>query len=103
MDKKIVGLVGAIAAIAAPEAVQAMPATAANAGVILHVQSYVELLDPIPNAASLLSAVDSAPATDALKVQKVQYYHHHHHHHHWRRRHYHHHHHHHHRGYGYRY
>lgn len=116
MDKKIVGLVGALSALAAPETVQAMPATGPNVNDVLRVQSYAELLDPIPNAVALLRAADAAPAPEAGSVQQVQYYYHHHHHHHhhhhgyWRpyyyyypRPYYHHHHHHHHHHHGYYY
>jgi hypothetical protein len=80
MDKKIVGLVGALSVLPPVEAVQAMPAPAPSVNDILRVQSYVELLDPIPNAAALLRVVDAAPEPDS--VQQVQYYEHHHHHHH---------------------
>ncbi len=102
MDKRIISLVGALSAFAIPEAVQAMPATTANANDVLRVQSYAELLDPIPNAAALLRAADAAPQPESGSVQLAQYggdyyhHHHHHHHHHYRYRYYHHHHHHHH-------
>ena len=107
MDKKIVGLVGALAVLPPVEAVQAMPAPAPSVNDILRVQSYAELLDPIPNAAALLRVVDAAPAPEPGSVQQVQYYEHHHHHHHhhngyWRPY-YHHHHHHHHHHHGYYY
>lgn len=96
MDKKILGLVGAITALGAPQAVQAAPA--ANPTDILKVESYADLLNPIPNAAQILMAVDSETSSQPARIDKVQYHHHHHHHHHhwWRRRWWHHHHHHHH-------
>ena len=79
MDKKIVGLVGALSVLPPVEAVQAMPAPAPSVSDILRVQSYAELLDPIPNAAALLRVVDAAPAPEPGSVQQVQYYEHHHH------------------------
>jgi hypothetical protein len=101
MDQKIVGIgiVGALAGMASLEATQ--PATAGPEPVLRGVQSYADLLDPIPNALATLRAIDAAPvqaASAADGVQVAQYHHHHHHHHHHRviRRHRHHHHHHHH-------
>ncbi|MHB8885906.1 MAG: hypothetical protein ACYC5H_12675 [Methylovirgula sp.] len=83
MYRKIIGLIGAMTAFVAPQAVRAQPAATPSATEVLNVQSYGDLLDPIPNAASVLRAIDSAPRP--ARVQKVQYYgqdHHHHHHHH---------------------
>jgi hypothetical protein len=107
MEKKIAGLLGAVATLGAFGAAQAAPAPAP--GDVLRANSFTELLQPIPNAAALLRAVDeSRPDLSAeANVQLAQYHHHHHHHHHaWRRyrpvvvvprhRHHHHHHHHHH-------
>jgi len=104
MDKKLVGLVGAMSA--------ALPMTAAQSATTVEfertmsVQSYAELLAPVPNARALLETADAlaqrARETAAGREQVAQwggYYYHHHHHHHnnyWRRRRYHHHHHHHH-------
>ncbi len=82
MDRRIVGLVGALSTLAAPETVQATPAAAPNINDVLRVQSYAELLDPIPNAVALLRAADAAPPPETSSVQLVQYYYHHHHHHH---------------------
>ena len=51
---------------------------------VLRANSFAELLEPIPNAAALLRAVDKSrpnPPADE-NVQLAQYYHHHHHHHH---------------------
>ncbi|HZV04629.1 MAG TPA: hypothetical protein VE999_06035 [Gemmataceae bacterium] len=99
MDKKIVGLMGAVTATAltAPQGAQAMPAQPEN---IMQISSYAQLLDPIPNAAQVLQAVDSSASQNPARIQKTQYYYHHHHHHHhhhwWRHFFYHHHHHHHH-------
>jgi hypothetical protein len=109
MEKKIAGLLGAMATLGAFNAAQAAPTPAPSD--VLRANSFAELLEPIPNAAALLQAVDeSGPVSSASdNIQLAQYYHHHHHHHHhsaWRRygpvvvvpryRHHHHHHHHHH-------
>jgi hypothetical protein len=82
MDKRIAGLLGAVAAVGALSAAQA--STTPNASDALKVNSYADLLEPIPNAASILQALDEqTPATSAdAKVQLAQFYHHHHHHHH---------------------
>lgn len=98
MDKKIAGLVAAIGALAPLGAAQA----AAGPGDVeqaMRVQSFSELLQPIPNAAALLKVVDESQAAPSQGAQLAQLYHHHHHHHHhyyrrWRRHHHHHHHHH---------
>lgn len=120
MEKKIAGFLGAIAALGAVNAAEAAPIPATAPGDVLRANSFAELLEPIPNAAALLRAVDeSAPVSSADEnIQLVQYHHHHHHHHHHRfyprygygfgdgygygygyRRYHHHHHHHHHHGY----
>jgi hypothetical protein len=112
MDKKIAGLLGAVASLGAMNAAQATPAPSPAPSDVLRANSFADLLEPIPNAAALLQAVDeSAPARSA-NVQLAQvivvgpHHHHHHHHHAYRRvivvparRHHHHHHHHHHNGY----
>ena len=81
MDKKIAGLLGAAAALGTLNAAQAAPAPAPSD--VLRANSFADLLEPIPNAASLLQAIDeSAPAPSADgNVQLAQFYHHHHHHH----------------------
>jgi hypothetical protein len=96
MEKKIAGLLGAVAALGAFTAAEAAPMPAPTE--ILRANSFADLLEPIPNAAALLQAVDeSAPATSADgNIQLAQYHHHHHHHHHYRRHLHHNHHHHHH-------
>ena len=100
MEKRIAGLLGAVATLGAMNAAQAAP-TPQVPTETLRANSFAELLEPIPNAASVLKTVDEsqpAPSTEG-NVQLAQYYYHHHHHHHhfWRRyRRYHHHHHHHH-------
>jgi hypothetical protein len=82
MDKKIAGLLGAAAALGTLNAAQAAPAPAPSD--MLRANSFAELLEPIPDAASLLQAIDEqAPAKSADEnVQLAQYYPHHHHHHH---------------------
>lgn len=109
MEKKIAGLLGAVAALGAVNAAQAAPTPQVPSGIsseTLTANSFTELLEPIPNAAVLLRAVDQTPPAPSVSgnVQLAQYYrhHHHHHHHHFWRRYRHHHHHHHHHGY-YRY
>jgi hypothetical protein len=114
MDKKIAGFLGAVATLGTVGAAQASPVPTPAPGDVLRANSFAELLEPIPNAAALLQAVDeSAPAPSAnenvqLAQIFIEHHHHHHHHHHaWRRyaprvvvvpprRYYHHHHHHHH-------
>jgi hypothetical protein len=110
MDKKIAGLLGAVAALSTLGAAQATPATGTPDA--LTANSYADLLEPIPNAAKTLQALDEqTPAKSAegnVQVAQMHRHHHHHHHSHWRRgpvvvigrhRHHHHHHHHHHHNY----
>ena len=112
MDKSIIGLVAALAA-AAPLAHAEAAVSPEDAAKALQASSVAELLDPVPNSAAILAALDAnreaQPAAAADKgVQVAQWHHHHHHnwgwgggwghhhHHHnyyWRRRYYHHHHH----------
>ena len=81
MDKKIAGLLGAVAAVGALGPAQASAAPAPSA--VLKAHSYADLLEPIPNAAKVLQALDEqAPPETEPKVQLAQWYHHHHHHHH---------------------
>ena len=104
MDKKIAGLLGAVAALGTVGVAQASPAPTGGQPDALQANSYADLLQPIPNAAALLTAIDEgAPNSLAeAKVQLAQMHHHHHHHSYSRRvvvkrpRHHHHHHHHHH-------
>ncbi len=89
MEKKIAGLLGAIATLGVANAAQAAPVPGPAPTDVLRANSFADLLNPIPNAAALLLAVDqSAPVSSANEnVQLAQYHHHHHHHHHhgWRR------------------
>lgn len=100
MEKRIAGLLGAVATLGALNAAQAAPTPQAPIEA-LRANSFAELLEPIPNAVSVLKVVDESPTAPSTEgnVQLAQYYYHHHHHHHhhfWRRwRHHHHHHHHH--------
>jgi hypothetical protein len=84
MEKKIAGLLGAVATLGAFNAAQAAPAPSPAPSDVLRANSFADLLEPIPNAGSLLQSIDeSAPAQSADgNVQLAQYYHHHHHHHH---------------------
>jgi hypothetical protein len=84
MEKKIAGLLGAVATLGAFNAAQAAPAPNPAPTDVLRANSFAELLTPIPNAASLLQAIDeSAPPPSADdNVRLAQFYDHHHHHHH---------------------
>jgi hypothetical protein len=83
MDKKIAGLLGAVAAVGALASAHAAPAPAPLASDPLQVNSYSELLEPIPNAAAVLKVMDErGPPSAEGNVQLAQFYHHHHHHHH---------------------
>jgi hypothetical protein len=90
MQKAMTGLLGAVAALGALGAAQAAPTP--NPEASLKVSSFAELLEPIPDAAVRLKAMDEAQSSEGT-VQLA--YHHHHHHHRYFRRHHHHHHHHH--------
>ena len=94
MDKRLAGLIGAASAMVTISGAQ--PATAAaepDIQNVMRVDSYADLLAPIPNARAVLEAVDAAaakiPATakadEAFDSKVAQYFyhdHHHHHHHH---------------------
>jgi hypothetical protein len=84
MEKKIAGLLGAMATLGAFNAAEAAPIPSPAPTDILRASSFADLLEPIPNAAALLQAVDeSRPSPSAdQNVQLAQFYHHHHHHHH---------------------
>src|SRR6202171_6402200 len=84
MEKKIAVLLGAMATLGAFNAAEPLPFPGPPPPVVLRPISFAALLEPIPNAAALLQAVDeSRPAPSADEnVQLAQYYHHHHHHHH---------------------
>ena len=83
MDKKIAGLLGAVAALSTMGAAQAAAPASADA---MQVNSYADLLTPVPNAMQALVADDAArDAKTVGGVQmaqiSVQVGHHHHHHH----------------------
>jgi hypothetical protein len=85
MDKKIAGLLGAVASLGAMNTAQAAPTPAPSD--VLRANSFADLLEPIPNAAALLQAVDESVPAPAARVQLAQLvivgpHHHHHHHHH---------------------
>ena len=69
MEKRIAGLLGAVATLGAFNAAQAAPTP--NPTDVLRANSYADLLEPIPNAASLLKAVDESkpvPSADRKSV-----------------------------------
>jgi hypothetical protein len=84
MEMKIAGLLGAMASLGAFNAAEAAPVAHPAPAEILNANSFADLLQPIPNAATLLQIVDeSGPIPSANEnIQQVQFYHHHHHHHH---------------------
>jgi hypothetical protein len=86
MEKKIAGLLGAMAALGAFNAAEAAPTPSPTPSDALRANSFADLLEPIPNAAALLKAVDEsrpAPSADEnVRLAQVFYHHHHHHHHH---------------------
>jgi hypothetical protein len=86
MEKKIAGLLGAVATLGAFNAAQAAPTPSPAPSDVLRANSFADLLEPIPNAAKLLQAVDeSAPAPSAnenMQLAQIYIEHHHHHHHH---------------------
>ena len=85
MDKRIAGLLGAVGALAS--LLGAGAASAADSAAMLKVQSYAELLNPIPNAKAVLAAVDETQDRTGKSFEVAE---HHHHHHHRRHRHHHH-------------
>jgi hypothetical protein len=86
MEKKIAGLLGAVATLGAFNAAQAAPTPSPAPSDILRANSFADLLEPIPNAATLLQAIDeSAPppsANENMQLAQIYIEHHHHHHHH---------------------
>ena len=84
MEKKIAGLLGAMATLGAFNGAEAAPAPSPAPTDVLRANSFADLLEPIPNAAALLRAVDEQRPNSSAdeNVQLAQFYHHHHHHHH---------------------
>jgi hypothetical protein len=76
MDKKIAVLLGAVGALSSFDAAQA--AVAIDPTTVLQAQTYADLLNPIPNAATTLKAVDEAGAPAPLRVSENSHHHHHH-------------------------
>ena len=60
MEKKIAGLLGAMATLGAFNAAQAAPTPSPAPTDVLRANSFADLLEPIPNAATLLLAVDES-------------------------------------------
>ena len=90
MDKKLIGVIGGVSALALLSgSAVAAPSPSEDAG-LKPARSFSELLDPIPNATTVLriedeKAMSGAQAEEGL-TQVAQYHHHHHHHHHHRYR-----------------
>ncbi len=100
MERKIAGLLGAAAALGTLNAAQAAPAPDPSDS--LKVNSYADLLEPIPNALAVLQAIEEKQPVKPWEdnVQLAQFYYHHHHHHGYYHHHHHGYYHHHHHGYG---
>jgi hypothetical protein len=81
MDKKIAGLLGAVATLGALNAAHAAPAPNSAPDDVLRANSFTDLLEPIPNAAKLLQAIDeSAPGpstNENVQLAQLYVYHHH--------------------------
>ena len=77
MERKIAGLLGAMAALGAFNAAEAAPMPSPAPSDVLRANSFAELLDPIPNAAALLQAVDESGSASSAdeNVQLAQYHH----------------------------
>jgi ABC-type nickel/cobalt efflux system permease component RcnA len=86
MEKKIAGLLGAVATLGAFNAAQAAPTPSPAPSDVMRANSFADLLEPIPNAAALLQAVDESapapPANENMQLAQIYIEHHHHHHHH---------------------
>jgi hypothetical protein len=80
MDKKVAGLIGAMSALVAAVPAQAATSRPLTADAVMEASSYAELMQPIPNALSLLPTAapagptSMAPVSDSqAMVQEVQY------------------------------
>ena len=82
MERKIAGLLGAMATLGAVNAAQAAPMPTPVPSEALQANSFAELLEPIPNATDLLSAIDESQQSPSTErhVRLARYYHHQHHH-----------------------
>ena len=87
MDKTIIGLVAALGAAAPFAGAHAAVMSVDEANTALRASSVAELLEPTPNAAAVLAALDSQPKPQTAPAEKgvqvAQWHHHHHHHHNW--------------------
>lgn len=82
MNKKVTALLGGVAALATLDAAQAAVPAAAHSVDVMTVHSYADLLEPIPNASTLLIADDMRRAQlPPARMQLAEHHHHHHHHH----------------------
>jgi hypothetical protein len=81
MDKRIAGLLGAAAALTTTHSAAAGAPGTSDLARLQQPKSYAELLEPIPNAVTMLKSDDGSRAVPG-PVEQVAYYHHHHHHHH---------------------
>ena len=80
MNKRIAELLGGVAALVTLNAAQTVAATADSQTDPFAVQSYAELLNPVPNAVPLLIADEARRAQQrAFRPRLAQYHHHHHH------------------------
>ena len=97
MDKTIISIIGAVSALATLDVACASAAVSPGPAPTMEARSFGDLLEPIPNAATMLRAIDAAGGAQP-NIQLAQYDQYHHHHHHYRPppRHYYYHHHHHH-------
>lgn len=90
MKIKTAGVLGAATLLAGAGVAQAMPVAPNDLARVMNPTSYAELLQPIPNAAELLSVSNAEAAQLPLAregdagVEQAQFYDHHHHHHHFR-------------------
>jgi BA14K-like protein len=81
MNKRIAELLGGVAALVTLNAAQAVAATADSQTDPFVVQSYAELLNPVPNAVPLLIADEARRAQQRpFRPRLAQFQHHHHHH-----------------------
>ena len=88
MDNKVAGIIGAVGAFMAVDAAHAAAPTPPSVDAVMQVESYADLLKPIPNAVAVLQASDAAASQAELlgtasdgdaTIQTVQFHHHHHH------------------------
>jgi hypothetical protein len=85
LDKSLISLLSGASALALLGGSQALASPPVDEGNALRpAQSFAELLDPIPNAETVLKAENErdAAAAEENPVVVAQYYHHYHHHHH---------------------